>query len=157
MGLPDIRALPVARLAADTAYLFIWTVNKFIEPTYDIARDWGFNPTTLLTWCKEPAGMGPGGHFASTTEFILYARRGSSSDFGRERIHNSSWFNWPRGSQSTKPEAMQDLIECHFPGPFLELFARRSRLGWDVWGNDVAPNKIVDHVFTPTAAEENAR
>lgn len=132
-----ILRLPVAKLATDTAYLFVWTVNKFIEDTYKIVKAWDFTPTMLLTWCKPPIGMGPGGHFASTTEFILYARRGSSSDFGRTRIHSSSWFDWPRGRQSEKPEAFQDLIERHFPGPFLEMFARRCRLGWTTWGNEV--------------------
>jgi N6-adenosine-specific RNA methylase IME4 len=23
------------------------------------------------------------------------------------------------------------------PGPYLEMFSRRARFGWDVWGNEV--------------------
>jgi hypothetical protein len=39
---------------------------------------------------------------------------------------------------SRKPEAVQDALERLFPdGPRLELFARRPRFGWTVWGNEV--------------------
>ena len=30
-----------------------------------------------------------------------------------------------------------DLVEQVSPGPYLELFARRKRIGWDVWGDEV--------------------
>jgi N6-adenosine-specific RNA methylase IME4 len=52
--------------------------------------------------------------------------------------HPSTWWQWPVGKHSEKPEAFQDLVEQVSPGPYLELFARRRRLGWDVWGNEVA-------------------
>jgi len=134
----EIASLPVASIVADTAYLFLWTVNSKIEAAYSVARAWGFRPVTLLTWCKKPHGMGPGGHFASTTEHILYARRGSSGkDFGRARLHDSTWFDWPKAAHSVKPEQFQDLVQTNFPEPRLELFARRRRIGWDVWGNEV--------------------
>ena len=48
----------------------------------------------------------------------------------------SSWHQWPRGRHSTKPEAFIDMVERVSPGPYLELFARRQRLGWDTWGNE---------------------
>ena len=37
---------------------------------------------------------------------------------------------------SAKPEGFLDLVEATSPGPRLELFARRQRLGWDTWGNE---------------------
>jgi N6-adenosine-specific RNA methylase IME4 len=48
----------------------------------------------------------------------------------------SAWFQWPRTAHSAKPEAFLDLVESVSPGPYLELFARRNRLGWDTWGNE---------------------
>lgn len=48
----------------------------------------------------------------------------------------SSWFQWKRGIHSAKPEAFLDIVEQISPGPYLELFARRDRLGWDTWGNE---------------------
>jgi N6-adenosine-specific RNA methylase IME4 len=135
----EIAVLPVDELAAPSAWLFLWTVNAFVEDAYRVVRTWGFRPVTLLTWCKEPHGMGPGSAFATTTEFIIYARRGTEG-LGRLRLADSSWFSWPRRGQSEKPEAFIDLIEPAFPGPRLEMFARRQRLGWDTWGNEALPH-----------------
>lgn len=47
----------------------------------------------------------------------------------------SRWYQWPRGEHSAKPEAFLDLVEQVSPGPYLELFARRARFGWDYWGD----------------------
>jgi N6-adenosine-specific RNA methylase IME4 len=68
-----------------------------------------------------------------TTEHILFARRGREI---RRQRHAGSWWEWPRGTHSTKPEAFFDVVELVSPGPFLELFARRARLGWDSWGDE---------------------
>lgn len=46
------------------------------------------------------------------------------------------WYEWSRSAHSAKPEAFVDLVEQVSPGPYLELFARRNRLGWDTWGNE---------------------
>lgn len=48
----------------------------------------------------------------------------------------SSWFTWPRGEHSAKPDAFLDIVEQVSPGPYVELFARRARFGWDYWGNE---------------------
>lgn len=48
------------------------------------------------------------------------------------------WFTWARGSHSAKPEHFIDMVEQVSPGPYVELFARRHRLGWDVWGDQSA-------------------
>lgn len=53
-----------------------------------------------------------------------------------ERRCTTRWWEWPRGAHSAKPEAFLDIVESVSPGPYLELFARRDRLGWDTWGNE---------------------
>lgn len=133
MPLEEIKALPVESFAAKDAHLYLWTTNFRLEDAYEVARAWGFKPSTLLTWCKVPKGVGLGGTFSLSSEFILFARRGSLPSLRRvER----TWFTWPRGSHSRKPEAFLDLVETVSPGPYLELFARRNRLGWHTWGNE---------------------
>lgn len=212
MKMEEIAALPVGEMAAPGAHLYLWTINEHLEATFDIARAWGFDPTAVLVWCKQPRGVGMGGTFASNVEFILFCRlRGGSEILGitsfvadaaeaagitrravdkhmgtsdmagwwlsrlehrcalptweqwellRELLPaisardeqvralnealrsgeaapkvDTRWFVWPRGPHSKKPEAFLDLVEQTSPGPYLELFARRSRLGWDTWGN----------------------
>jgi N6-adenosine-specific RNA methylase IME4 len=35
-----------------------------------------------------------------------------------------------------KAGSVPRLVEQVSPGPYLEMFARRNRLGWDTWGNE---------------------
>ena len=133
MELAEIRSLPVTDLAAPDAHLLLWTTSRYLEAGYETARAWGFRPSQLLTWCKPPVGIGPGGVFATTSEFVIYARRGTPEHVQRV---GSTWWTWPRSGHSAKPDAFLDLVESTFPGPYLELFARRDRLGWDTWGNE---------------------
>lgn len=136
----QIAALPVGDLADVDAALYLWTTNGYVEQSYAIARAWGFKPSTLLTWAKAPMGHGLGGAFGITSEFILYARRGSPV----ERRISGTWFQWKRHyingkpSHSSKPDGFYDLVEQVNDGPYVDLFARRHRLGWDVWGNESA-------------------
>ncbi len=133
MTVDEISALPVGQLSSEGAHLYLWTINKYVEQSYEIARSWGFSPSTLLTWCKHPHGIGLGGTYVLTTEHCLFARRGSCP--ASKRI-DSTWFEWPRRSHSEKPEAFLDMVESVSPAPYLELFARSNRLGWSTWGNE---------------------
>lgn len=56
------------------------------------------------------------------------------------------WFQWKRGAHSAKPEAFIDMVEQVSPPPYVELFARRHRLGWDVWGNESANTATLEAI-----------
>ena len=141
MSIAAIAALPVGDLAAKDAHLYCWTTNQFLEATYGIVREWGFRPGKVLVWAKAPKGRGLGGAWASATEYVLYAKRGNLANIGRvER----NWWEWPRGAHSAKPEAFLDLVEQVSPGPYLELFARRARFGWDYAGNESLGTATLD-------------
>jgi N6-adenosine-specific RNA methylase IME4 len=43
----------------------------------------------------------------------------------------------PVGAHSEKPDEAYNRIRRLYPGPFLELFGRKRRDGWTVWGNEV--------------------
>jgi N6-adenosine-specific RNA methylase IME4 len=133
LSVAEIAALPVRDFAEDDSHLYLWTINRYARDAYGIAEAWGFTPKTLLVWSKAPMGLGPGGTFSITTEFVLHATRGALQPF--KRIDRTCW-SWPRGAHSAKPEAFLDVVEQVSPGPYLELFARCNRLGWDTWGNE---------------------
>lgn len=140
MTLEQITELPVGEWADKDAHLYVWTTNRFLEDTYRIVRAWGFRtPGQLLTWCKTPMGIGFGGAFTTTTEFVLFVRRGSLPHLQRL---DTTWWHWSRVYEgghikhSAKPDAFLDKVEEASPGPYLELFARRDRLGWDTWGDE---------------------
>ena len=136
MTVDEIKGIPVKDMAAADAHLYLWVTNRYVPDSYDIARAWGFRPVTLLTWCKQPMGLGLGGAFTQTSEFVLFARRGR--DVRLKKVDTSWWLWSTRGiggrytANSTKPDGFLDLVEQVSPEPRAELFARRARLyGWD--------------------------
>jgi N6-adenosine-specific RNA methylase IME4 len=135
MSLDEIRNLDVKGLSAENAHLFLWTTNRYVRDAYDVAESWGFSPSQLLTWCKPPRGIGPGGIFSNTTEFVVYARRGKPEH--KERT-DSTWWEWPRGKHSAKPALFMEMVERMCVGPYLEMFSRSPRSGWEAWGLEAA-------------------
>lgn len=152
-----IAALPVADMAdASGAHLYLWTTNVILTrqrwgrpDPIEIAEAWGFTPKTLLTWVKTgPLGMGR--FFRGNAEHVVFAVRGDAPIDASRRETNV--FVSPRRRHSQKPECFYDLVERVSPGPYLELFARRNRLGWDTWGNECH-----EHVaLTSAPAREDA-
>lgn len=127
MALHDLCGMPVEALAAPDAHLWLWAVNGLMEEAHRVTRAWGFFPTTLLTWCKSQPGVG---HYMRTnTEHCIFATRGRP--MVPEHKPLATWFQWPRGEHSAKPDAFYDLVEQVSPGPYAELFSRRARFGWD--------------------------
>jgi len=134
MSVDQIAALPVEQIANADATLFLWATRRYLRVAYGIAEAWGFTPIHPLVWTKPPMSPFLGGTFPSATEYILYAKRGTPRHNGRAP---ADWFQLPRrGGHSTKPEAFLDLVEHVSPGPYLEMFARRARFGWDYWGDE---------------------
>jgi N6-adenosine-specific RNA methylase IME4 len=133
MTVEEIAGLPVDELADEAAHLYLWTTQKHLWDAPRVVEAWGFKAGVLLTWCKRPMGRGLGDAFTPTTEFVLFAHRGGLRPLTR---HDSTWFEGTRGKHSTKPDSFLDIVEQVSPGPYVELFARRARFGWDYWGDE---------------------
>jgi len=140
LSVEEICQMRVGDLAAKNAHLYLWAINSKLEDAYRVARAWGFEPSTVLVWAKNPLA-GLGGAFKISTEYVLFCRRGTLKT--KRRIIGT-WWNWKRPynergkpCHSMKPPAFMDMVEQVSPGPYLELFARRKRDGWSKWGNEV--------------------
>lgn len=141
MPVETIAALPVQDLAADDAHLWIWGVNRLLGSAYDVACAWGFTPMSLLTWCKPGPGMGY--YLRNNTEHCLLATRGRPMVPAVQLM--SSWYVWPRRKHSEKPDEFFALAEQVSPGPRLEMFARRTRPGWDCWSDSLDGSIALAH------------
>jgi len=141
MSIDEIKALPVGSLANKNCELYLWTTQKYLPDAFEVIKAWGFKYCQTLTWCKKPMGKGQGGVYCPTTEFMILARRGKMPKV--ERV-DTTWWQVSRAwkTHSKKPEFFQDLIEQVSEAPRLEMFARRERDGWDVFGNEV--NNSID-------------
>lgn len=132
MSVDEIAGLSVP--AEGKSHLWLWVLNQHVDWGYIVARAWGFEPQQMLTWAKPGFGTG---QFQCNSESVLVCRKGGpvNNAFGKT---GGTWKNWPRTSKhSEKPEAFYRLVEQVSPGPYLEMFSRRSRAGWAVWGNEV--------------------
>jgi N6-adenosine-specific RNA methylase IME4 len=136
MTVEEISALPVGDIAAADCDLYLWTTGKYLPAAFGVMDAWGFKYCQTLTWCKKPKGTGQGGLYCPTTEFLLLGRKGRMPK-GKSRIDTTWWEVKRPMRHSKKPELFQDIIEAQSDSPRIELFARRQRLGWDVWGNEV--------------------
>jgi N6-adenosine-specific RNA methylase IME4 len=68
------------------------------------------------------------------TEHVIFATRGDSQI--PAALRESNVIHAPRTRHSEKPDAFMDLVERVSPGPYLEMFSRRARFGWDTWGDE---------------------
>ena len=136
--------LPVGDWAAPNSMLWLWAVNPILPKAFSLMSSWGFEYKTMLTWAKlgkngKPA-FGMGYWLRGSTEHVLIGVRGKITPQVRNVV---SWFTAERLRHSEKPDYVHDLIESYTPGPYLELFARRPRPGWDCWGDQLEEDACV--------------
>ncbi len=132
MSTQQICELPVHQFVAPDAHLWLWVTNADIFEQVKVMETWGFSYRSCLTWIKPRFGLG--WWLRNQTEHLLLGVRGRAPIQFRGQ---GSWFYAPLQDHSHKPEEQYAIIERCSPGPYLELFARRRRPGWDVWGNEV--------------------
>jgi N6-adenosine-specific RNA methylase IME4 len=144
LSIQQIAELPIPALAAADCRLFLWATNRYLPFALSICSDWGFSYRQLLVWDKTPTFNPLSGSVAAqATEFAVVAVRGKPARLAKAKS-NVVRGQKPRASHSRKPDSFLDLVEEVSPGPYLELFARRQRLGWDTWGNEA-----LEHVELP--------
>jgi N6-adenosine-specific RNA methylase IME4 len=147
LGVEEIKHLPVGRLAAAKSHLYLWVPNALLQEGLEVMRMWGFTYKTNIVWSKVrkdggPDGRGVGFYFRNVTELVLFGIRGSMRTLqpGRTQVN---FISSRKREHSRKPDEIYSLIERCSPSPYLELFARFSRPGWDQWGNeDVEQNSF---------------
>lgn len=147
LTLDEIMALPVERLLAPTAHLYLWVPNALLLEGLRVMTAWGFTYKTNIVWHKVrkdggPDGRGVGFYFRNTTELLLFGTRGKNARTLAPGRREVNIIKTMKREHSRKPDEQYPLIERCSPGPFLELFARGPRKGWTVWGNqsdDYAP------------------
>jgi N6-adenosine-specific RNA methylase IME4 len=131
LDLGGLARLPVSEWADEHAHLYLWTTNAFMPKAYELVEAWGFVQKTILTWVKPQIGMGH--YFRNNTEHCLFAVRGRLPAL-RKDIPTA--FSADRRRHWAKPECFFDIVQAMSPGPYLDVFSRQQRLGWDTWGNE---------------------
>ena len=136
----DIKALPVEDVADEKCHLYLWVPNALLPLGLDVLASWGFEYKANIVWEKvrhdgQPDGRGVGFYFRNVTELLLFGVKGGNN---RTLAPGRSQVNLVRSikrEHSRKPDEIVSIIEACSPGPYLELFARGTRPGWAMWGN----------------------
>lgn len=134
-----VEGIRVRNLAASDALLFMWVTDWLLPEALELIAAWGFKyKTVAFTWVKHNAAtgkypIGTGYWTRANPEMCLLATRGKPKrvDAGVRQLILAR-----RREHSRKPPATRKRIERLVRGPYLELFARDSRPGWDSWGNE---------------------
>lgn len=144
MSLEGIKALPVADWAAPDAVLLMWATDPLLPRALEVIKAWGFTYKTVgFYWAKllpgrDAAAMSEADFFTgmgfwtrANPEMCLLATRGKPK---RLAGNVRRLLIAPRREHSRKPDEAAARIEALCEGPYLEMFARSSRPGWDIWG-----------------------
>ena len=130
----------ISDLSADNCALFLWTTYPRLDFAIELLKTWGFRYTTAaFHWVKtrkqDQLIFGPGYYTASNPEVVLLGIKGSMEPIKKML---PSVYLLPRMEHSRKPDKFYSLVEEMYPNTRkIELFARRQRENWDVWGNEV--------------------
>ncbi len=132
MSIEDIEALPIDKIADKNCHLYIWVTNRSLPKSFHLIDKWGFRYVTCLTWIKPHYGVG--NYFRGQTEHILFGVKGQQP---LKRHDVGTWFEAPRGERhSAKPNEFYSLVESCSYAPYIDIFGRKEREGWSVWGEN---------------------
>lgn len=150
MSLEEMKGMDVQSLAAPDCLLVMWWVGSQPQEALDLVNAWGFklNTMTGFVWRKLTTKGNPVFGMGYTTragaECALIASRGKLSNLieshGVRSVREAKV-----GIHSEKPAIFRNDIEqlCG-DVPRLEMFARTSAPGWDVFGNQIDNSIAID-------------
>lgn len=140
MTLEEICNLPVRDITADNCVLFLWATYPLIKEAMQVIDAWGFEYKTIgFQWVKQNRSgngyfFGLGRWTRGNTEPCLIAVKGKPQ---RQSNSVSQLIFAPLRAHSQKPDIVRDKIRELMGGlSYIELFARNTTPGWDVWGNE---------------------
>jgi len=141
LTIDEIKGLPVGRLAAPKAHLYLWVPNALLKWGLEVVEAWGFEYKSVITWYKVrkdggPDGRGVGFYFRNVTEMVLFGVKGANNRTLKPGRKQTNIIVTRKREHSRKPDELYPIIEACSPGPRLELFARFKREGWQQWGNE---------------------
>jgi N6-adenosine-specific RNA methylase IME4 len=140
MDVATICSLPVAEVAESTSHLYLWVPNALLPNGLRVMEAWGFQYKSNIVWRKirkdgGSDGRGVGFYFRNVTEIVLFGVRGKNARTLKPGRTQVNYLETRKREHSRKPDEIYDIIEACSPGPRMELFARGTRPGWDVWGD----------------------
>jgi N6-adenosine-specific RNA methylase IME4 len=143
MPIEDIKSMGVGDIVDnDASLLFLWSSSPHLPQALDVMYAWGFAwATVAFVWDKQK--VNPGFYTMSQVELCLVGKMGKIPQ-PRGTRNTRQLISEERGVHSAKPAEVRTRIEQMFPTQSkIELFARDTTPGWDVWGDGVGKTEWI--------------
>ena len=141
MSIDELKRLPVSEIADKNCALFMWATFPQLREALELIEAWGFKyKTVAFVWLKKNKVAdswfyGLGFWTRGNAEICLFATKGKPK---RKSAGVHQLIISPIEAHSKKPDvAREKIVQLMGDLPRVELFARQSPEGWDVWGNEV--------------------
>lgn len=144
MALRELCSFKLPPLAND-CLLLLWRVAAMQQEALALCVAWGFTAKSEIVWRKLTTTgkqhFGMGRYVRAAHETCIVATRGhvKVADRGVRSVFDAP-VPTENGKRvhSRKPDAIYEIAERLVPGgPYVELFARRRRTGWQCHGNEL--------------------
>lgn len=148
LTIPELKKLNIPKYADTDCALFMWVTDPLLDQAMELINAWGFKyKTVAFYWVKTNKNVdlkklssekdfftGLGYWTRANPEMCLLATKGNPKRISKnvKRLLITK-----RREHSRKPDEVYDCIERLVKGPYLELFARKTKTNWDSWGNEV--------------------
>ena len=134
----------IEKWADEDCLLYMWTSSPHMDQAIKLGEGWGFKYATVaFAWYKQKKN--PGFYTMSQFELVLvFKRKGGKIPQPRGARNIPQLYSEERREHSRKPEGIRQNIELMHPTQNkIEMFARTTPEGWDVFGNETDKfNKI---------------
>lgn len=141
MSIEQLCALDVEKITDENCALFLWSTFPFLPEALRLIKAWGFTyKTTAFVWLKQNRKnkdwfFGLGFWTRGNAEICLLATKGKPQ---RKSAKVSQLIISPIDKHSKKPDIVREkIVELIGDLPRIELFARQTTPGWEVFGNEV--------------------
>jgi N6-adenosine-specific RNA methylase IME4 len=164
LTIEEIASLPIKDLAhPGGCHLWLWITGPNLHRARELIEAWGFRYSAIgFVWVKLRRGLkqtplffserdlhvGLGLTTRHNVELCLLARRGNAR---RNAKDVREVILAPVREHSRKPDEFFARVERYSSGPFLELFARERRSGWDAWGDELDKFNGIGGASSPPA------
>lgn len=144
-GIESLKSIDVDSITHDDCTLIMWYVGAMPQEAIDLVHAWGFTLKNMngFVWnkltVKGKPFFGMGFRTRAGSESAIIATKGKPKVYSRSVRAVQSYMV---SRHSKKPvEFRKHIVDICGDLPRLEMFARESAVGWDVFGNEV-PNSI---------------
>ena len=132
----------IQQLPAKDSVLFLWATAPVLPDALRVMAAWGFTYKAQFIWDKV---QGYNGHYNDVKhELLLIGIRGQCQP--AEGKLEDSIIREKKTQHSAKPGRFYTIMETMYPigkQSHIELFARKQRKGWDVWGKEISTTDMI--------------